>query len=189
MVLSLQKWRRLTDISDGSTPEKQTEQILAITPILPGQKPNQRNRIPKRSESYRSTTNEYNNENVNSQQTPKQQLSQAPEGDLIDFGQDEEPQTQNQNQRPSVMPPIPTDLRLAQTQNNGQKQKDLEKQLHSTSISPPPPTGALIDFQDDLKKDLPKQDDLKRHDTADSDDVFLDAEGWVSKWVLRIIKL
>jgi oxysterol-binding protein-related protein 8 len=158
--------------SDGSTPAKQTEQILAITPILKGQKPNQRNRIPRRSESYRSTYNETTS--TNDQSKPKQQPLPI-EGDLIDFGQNDEPQTQ----KPHYTSVMPSDLLLAQTQNNGQQQKDLEKTLRATSKSPPQ-KGTLIDFHEDMNKDLPKLDGstLKRQDTGSSSlDEFVDAEG------------
>jgi hypothetical protein len=62
--------------------------------------------------------------------------------------------------------------------NGGQQQKDLEQTLRSTSTSPPPNKGSLIDFHDDLKKDLPEVNKLKRQDTdTNSMDEFVDAEG------------
>lgn len=83
----------------------------------------------------------------------------------------------------------PSDLHLAQTLNGGQKQKELEEQLRNTSISPPPKGAALSNLERDLKQDLPnvknatvgekgkKAVGLKRVDTEDSDDEFMDAEG------------
>jgi hypothetical protein len=66
-----------------------------------------------------------------------------------------------------------------QTQNNGQQQKELEQTLRSTSTSPPPEKGVLIDFHEDLKSNLPgEQHKLKRQDTdTQSLDEFVDAEG------------
>jgi hypothetical protein len=84
--------------------------------------------------------------------------------DLIDFGQNEG----------SL---IPADLKAAQTENDGQKQKDLENTLKSTSTSSK--EGPLIDFQQDLKANLPEaeQHRLKRQDTdTNSLDEFVDAQ-------------
>lgn len=60
--------------------------------------------------------------------------------------------------------------------------------MRSTSVSPPPKTEALMNLERDLKRDLPsatsgkeaekkKVPSLKREDTEDSDDEFVDAEG------------
>jgi len=149
--------------SDGSTAQKQTEQILAVTPILRGQKSNERNIIPhRRAESYTST------------KSTEATRQKHPEADLIDFGQ-------NENSVP-LNPYAPKDLQVAQTQNNGQQQKDLEEILRSTSTEPKDGNqGSLIDFHDDMKKNLPVLDGenskLKRHDTdTQSLDEFVDAE-------------
>jgi hypothetical protein len=148
---------------DGATPQKQTEQILAVTPILRGQKSNERNIIPhRRAESYTST------------KSTEATRQKHPEADLIDFGQ-------NENSVPPN-PYAPKDLQAAQTQNNGQQQKDLEEILRSTSTEPKDGNqGSLIDFHDDMKKNLPVLDGenskLKRHDTdTQSLDEFVDAE-------------
>jgi hypothetical protein len=94
----------------------------------------------------------------------------AQEHDLIDFGQHDAPEVQQ--------PLIPADLHAAQTQNNGQQQKDLEQMLRSTSTSPPPNKESLIDFHDDLKRGLPDIHTLKRQDTdTQSVDEFVDAQG------------
>ena len=193
--------------SDGSTPAKQTEQILAITPILPGQKPTERNRIPKRSESLlsiRSKVHSVANENKDpsSEQAQPPTHPQEP-ADLIDFGQNNSTSAQapptltplqhqipNQNQeRPAPVQLAPTDLHLAQTLNGGQKQKDLEDELKNTSVSPPPKGDALTNLEKDLKQDLPSVGNadvkekkpaavsLKKENTDDSDDEFMDAEG------------
>jgi len=146
---------------DATTPQKQVEQILAVTPILKGQKANEKNPIPP---SRQQRTASYSSSTATSHTQPV-----AAQNDLIDFGQDENLPTQ---------PSIPADLKAAQTENNGQQQKDLERTLRETSNSPQPGThGGLIDFHDDLKKDLPVPDRaLKRQDTdSQSIDEFVDA--------------
>jgi len=163
---------------DGTTPQKQAEQILAVTPILRGQKSNEKNPIPPphtRSESYTSNHAAPASEN---------QQSQPSHGnDLIDFGQsDGTPSTNAATPIPAYQ--APADLQAAQTVNGGQQQKDLENTLRSTS-NERTNGGALIDFSDDLKRDLPTVDangkkyaPLKREDTdTQSLDEFVDAEG------------
>ncbi len=103
---------------------------------------------------------------------PQPQVPAQP-ADLIDFGQDNVPQVQQQHF-------VPADLLAAQIQNNGQQQKDLEHTLNSTSTPPNPErkTGSLIDYHEDLKKDLPAIAKLQRQDTdTQSVDEFVDAEG------------
>ena len=90
--------------------------------------------------------------------------------DLIDFGQsDGTPSTNAATPIPAYQ--APADLQAAQTVNGGQQQKDLENTLRSTS-NERTNGGALIDFSDDLKRDLPTVDangkkyaPLKREDT------------------------
>jgi hypothetical protein len=74
-------------------------------------------------------------------------------------------------------PIIPADLNAAQTHKNDQQQKDREQTLGSASQSLARNNGGtLIDFHEDLKKDLPST--LQRQDTdTQSLDEFLDAEG------------
>lgn len=153
-------WILNADIN-GTTPQQQTEQILAITPILRGQSSNEKNPIPPHHpQTYSAQPN---------QVAAPQPKHPAPQVDLIDFGQHD-----GQTQQPL----IPADLKAAQTLNGGQQQKDLEQTLRSTSTSPPPNEGSLIDFHDDLKKDLPEVNTLKRQDTdTKSMDEFVDAEG------------
>ncbi|KAJ2970468.1 hypothetical protein NUW58_g9687 [Xylaria curta] len=85
-------------------------------------------------------------------------------GDLIDFGQNDdplpaktEPSTKAQNHRPSA---------------------DITNLLESTGQKA---NGPLLDFTEDLKKDLPDKakepPGMKRADTEDSNDAFFDAEG------------
>ncbi|PVH88320.1 hypothetical protein DL98DRAFT_509032 [Cadophora sp. DSE1049] len=164
---------------DGSTPQKQAEQILAVTPILRGQKSNEKNPIPPphtRSESFTST-------HAASASSENQPPQPSHTNDLIDFGQsDGTPSTNAATPIPAYQ--APADLQAAQTVNGGQQQKDLEKTLRSTSKERTN-GGALIDFSDDLKRDLPTVDangkklaPLKREDTdTQSLDEFVDAEG------------
>ncbi|EKD15566.1 oxysterol-binding protein [Drepanopeziza brunnea f. sp. 'multigermtubi' MB_m1] len=169
---------------DGTTPEQQTEQILAITPILQGQKSNEKNPIPlshQRSESYTSPHTEVPAAVVApvpalSENEPlKAAPAAAPfSNDLIDIHQGGPAETQQTSYQ------VPADLYAAQTLNNGQQQKDLENLLRSTS-SPKPSEGPLLNFHDDLKMDLPSASGgkaiLKREATDGSIDEFADAQG------------
>lgn len=151
---------------DGTTPQKQTEQILAITPILRGQSSTEKNPIPRRTASYSSTTASTN---------PNPSQPRAAETDLIDFGQI------NGSSENAAPVQIPVDLHAAQTQNRGQQPKDLEQTLQNTRTERNT-QGSLIDFHDDLKENLPaivgQGVALKRHDTDTSDmEEFVDAEG------------
>jgi hypothetical protein len=152
--------------SDGSTPKRQTAQILAVTPILRGQSSTEKNPIPPphtRSESSTIIPKA-------AASHPPPQQPPAAENGLIDFGQNDGPAPSH----------IPVDLHASQT-NNGQQQRDLEQTLRATSRERNQ-GGSLIDFHDDLKRDLPGADGhveaLKRRDTETSDvDEFVDAEG------------
>jgi len=163
---------------DGKTAKEQVEQILAVTPILPGQKSNEKNPIPPQHSTATS-------------QTPSHlpaAASSAAENDLNDVGQKEIRQTKTS--QPSQLPRLPTDLQTAQTQNNGKQQTDLESTLRATSTNEGS-QGPLLDFHNELKKDLPgvggsadteneKENELsklKRQDTETSVDEFVDAEG------------
>ncbi|KAG0651034.1 Oxysterol-binding protein [Hyphodiscus hymeniophilus] len=160
-------WILNADIN-GTTAQEQTEQILAITPILSGQRPTEKNPIPPHHQPLPSQENQ-----VPAPAAAPQSQAPAQQADLVDFGQVDGSTVQQQ-------PFIPADLHAAQTQNNGQRQKELERTLHSTSTPPNPErkTGSLIDFHDDLKKDLPNITQLKRQDTdTQSLDEFVDAEG------------
>lgn len=139
---------------------------MAVTPIVQGQSRTEKNPIPPphyRTESYTSTTSP----TIATHEQPP-----AAGNDLIDFGQDED----------NVPSHIPADLHAAQTLNNGQQQKDLEKTLRETSTERKTQGDSLIDFHQDLKKDLPSLEGqggaLRRHDTDTSSlDEFVDAEG------------
>ncbi|TVY47001.1 Oxysterol-binding protein-like protein [Lachnellula occidentalis] len=149
---------------DGATPEKQVEQILAVTPILRGQKSNEKNPIPKRNPSIIST----NTPSKAAPAPPAALPAPAPTGagDLVDFGQNETPA------QPQIA--IPADLKAAQTENGGQQQKELESTLSQTSTSHAIGKGSegLLDFHD-MKATLP----LQRGDTdSHSVDEYHDAK-------------
>lgn len=75
---------------------------------------------------------------------------------------------------------MPTDLHLAQTENGGQRQRELEQKLEDTSITPPK-GAALTQLEQDLQRDRAakaKQASLGKQDSKDdSDDEFVDAQG------------
>ena len=83
-------YRKLIDSSDGKTSEEKVQQILAITPILPGQKKSQppASNAPAQSQP---------------RQPPPQQVQQQHDS-LIDFGDDHPPVPQQQQQTGSPQP-------------------------------------------------------------------------------------
>ncbi|KAL1855869.1 hypothetical protein VTK73DRAFT_8454 [Phialemonium thermophilum] len=137
---------------DGSSPQKQEEQIMAIYPIVKGQKANSRNIIPPRGSS-------------SGQQPTSKPAPDDSHNDLIDFGQHDKPAPGGQDaeaaQQAKPNPDTPRDKGEAEVQ----------RMLHATGS--PAPEGPLIDFHEDLKKDLPR--DLRREDTGSSRDEFVDA--------------
>ncbi|KAH8657631.1 hypothetical protein BGZ60DRAFT_135351 [Tricladium varicosporioides] len=169
---------------DGSTPQKQVEQILAIAPIIRGQKHNEKNPIPPphtRSASYASThsvtashaSHSSNHASHAVQAPPHPHPESVAENDLIDFGQNDGAAAH------SAQPVIPADPHAVQTHNNDQQQKHIEKQLQETGQTR---EGSLIDFHD-MKESLPTTNHiskvpLKRQDTdTQSLDEFVDAQG------------
>ncbi|CZT42728.1 probable putative oxysterol-binding protein OSBP [Rhynchosporium secalis] len=175
----------------------QAEQILAVTPILQGQRSTEKNPIPPQH-----THKEPSTAIQASAPAPAPVLTAIPSAenerpqsnpsdDFVNFDkEDGTPSNINTNNTASTnaTPSIPVyhapaDLEAAQTFNNGQQQKDLENTLRSTSTERV--SGSrLIDFSGDLKRDLPTVDasvkktpaTLKKQDT-DSLDGFVDAEG------------
>lgn len=114
----------LMSCSDSSaSPKKQTEQVLAIYPIVAGQPMTRRPSIPTQVSSPKSVKKSAN------------QVVEKPreEDSLIDFGNDEA-------STPAVKSP-----------------DEIEKMLTATGK---PADGPLIDFAQDLKKDLPADGDL-----------------------------
>ena len=128
---------------------------MAVAPILRGQKLTEKNIIPP----LRHSSEQHSPFSV---ATTAKSHPSTEENDLIDFGQNEGPAAH-----------FPADLKAAQTDNNGQQEKDLEHTLRSAGISLPRPTDALIDFHEDLKRNIPV---LKRESTDGSIDEFVDAE-------------
>src|SRR6476469_9994056 len=127
--------------SDGATPEEQAKQILAVAAILPGQQSAETNRIPpmQSRESHDGRP-----------PTTTDTQPQTTENDLIDFG------STNSTTTTAIPSHFPSNLKLAQTQNNGQQQRELEQTLKSTSTSPPPGNQkSIIDFHGDVKGDVP----------------------------------
>lgn len=167
ILCSQQERSKVNYSSDGSTPQKQTEQILAVTPIIPGQNFQEKHPIPP----PRNRTASYNSINAPEVQQPSQPAPAA-QHDLIDFGQDD-----RSTGIPPAPPSGPADLYAAQTQNGGQRQKDLEEKLKSTSTTSVNNTDSLIDFHQDLKKDLPNAALLRQDTDTNSVDEFVDAQG------------
>ncbi|KAJ8070458.1 hypothetical protein OCU04_000832 [Sclerotinia nivalis] len=162
---------------DGASPQEQAEQILAVYPILPGQQSTEKNRIPPQHHQHTEQANPIPAP-VPVATTPVSLLPQEKDKEnLIDLGNDSPATAHYQH--------VPADLHAAQTQNNGQQQKDLERTLQSTSTVQGQNQSPLIDFHDDLRKDLPTATDtqgtatstLYRQDTdTHSIDEFVDAE-------------
>lgn len=139
----------LTPSSDGSTPAEQTEQILAIYPILQGQKAPATNVIPAHKPSV-----------------AKAPVAEPQDGgnDLIDFG--DAPSTDAAAPAPAVQPPNAAPV-AGQEAHGGSK--DIQSMLNKTGTQPD--QGPLMDFTTDLKKEVPQ---LKRAET--SEDSFHDAQ-------------
>jgi oxysterol-binding protein-related protein 8 len=129
--------------SDGDTPEKQAEQIMAIYPILPGQVSKERDIPPPHSH------------------TAEKASSDDKGGDLIDFGQSDDPAPAQ-----PVGQPV------------GQSSSDIPNLLEATGQKV---DGPLVDFTGDLKKDLPADKakappGVTRAESGESNDDFFDAE-------------
>ncbi|KAI5867071.1 Oxysterol-binding protein [Durotheca rogersii] len=136
---------------DGPTPHKQAEQIMAIYPILPGQVTSDFNMIPHSPSA--------------SHPHPAQDLPlSGSQGDLIDFGQNED----------TVAGAEP------QAKSNGNASTDTSSALQPTSHGQE--SNSLIDFTSDMKKSLPPTQlrpspEIRRGETAESRERFFDAEG------------
>jgi hypothetical protein len=137
---------------DGSTPEKQAAQIMAIYPIVKGQKFSKENMIPPRA-------------------SPSGQSTQSKEpasdgGDLIDFGDDGSPYDTPQSSEQSLgeKPPL---------EPSHKSTSEIQKMLASTGTGNK--EGPLIDFHNDMEKSLPSS--VKRADSEnESQDEFVDAQ-------------
>ncbi|KAM7202170.1 hypothetical protein V8F33_002887 [Rhypophila sp. PSN 637] len=147
---------------DGHTPEKQTTQILAIYPILQGQQHNKRISIPPRASISGLSTHSVNTPAATSEPAacePSAPKAAAPEADLIDFGQ---------NDSKPVGPEPPLDAAHKST-------TEIQEMLSATGTKPEN-KGSLIDFHEDMRNNLPAGG-VKRHDTSESNDEFVDALG------------
>lgn len=124
------EWIIDATVDHSADPEKQVEQILAIYPIVDGQKSTLANSdfddSPVKTAHY-----------VAENHPPA--TSNPPQDDLIDFGQDEAPT------------PTPA-AAAAKNSEPVQKMDEIEELLASTGK---PAQGPLIDFTKGMKKDLP----------------------------------
>ncbi|KAK7742170.1 Oxysterol-binding protein OBPa [Diatrype stigma] len=122
---------------DGTTPEKVTEQVLKIYPIVPGQKVSERNFIPPRISAGNPLT------------AGKPATDDKP-ADLIDFGEDKvsEPAATSPQQQPQ--PQSATD----NTTTAKKSSQDISAMLQATGKDATG-EGPLIDFAGDMKQDLP----------------------------------
>ncbi|KAK7924357.1 hypothetical protein PG985_006411 [Apiospora marii] len=114
---------------DGATPAKQAEQVMAIYPVVAGQKPSQLNMIPPRasSDQLSRTVSTQNN-------------------DLINVGQSHE----------SPSSPVLTKDPVAETiavKHDSKNSTDIQELLEGTGQKA---DGPLIDFAGDLKQELPR---------------------------------
>ncbi|KAK3328852.1 hypothetical protein B0H66DRAFT_539538 [Apodospora peruviana] len=140
---------------DGTTPEKQAEQIMAIYPVVKGQVYNRRISIPPRARSSFSGSS--------SQPTTAHSENSGGGGDLIDFGQNDaaapSPAAVEENPPLDATHKSTTEIQTMLSATGGK--------VHD---------GPLIDFHQDMQKNLPSTS-LKRADTSESNDEFVDAQG------------
>lgn len=109
---------------------------MAFYPIVDGQKPKAENAIPPRNAEPSHVQPTTSDESSKAPPPKAPAATEPPQDDLIDFGQDEEPKHEQ-----------------AEKQEQPEKQQsEIEKMLSSTGK---PPAGPLLDFTQDLKKDLP----------------------------------
>lgn len=146
---------------------------MALAPILPGQKrknsiPPSHHRVPSIASTASPETSQILPPKSPDVPATIPEASSVPppheENGLINFGQNDSAATPAQTQ--PAQPVLPADLHLAQTQNNGQQQKELERTLRSTSKSPDSSQGGLVDFHSDLKKALPLAENKKSESTS-----------------------
>ncbi|KAH6648313.1 Oxysterol-binding protein [Truncatella angustata] len=152
---------------DGHTPQAITEQIMAIYPVIPGQKLSERNAIPPQ---HRNTA-------------PAPQV--APEdaqANLIDFESSEAPAPAVAPTPASAPAPVPAEApAVAAAAQNHPSQDSTEIRQMLSSTGHPTTGGPLIDFTGDVKNALPtttqptQPSHLRRTETEDSNDAFFDA--------------
>ncbi|KAK0618466.1 hypothetical protein B0T17DRAFT_538004 [Bombardia bombarda] len=162
---------------DGTTPERQTAQILAIYPIIAGQKIERRISIPRRGNSLTRPS---------SQATPAIPTPTPSNNgdDLIDFGQADAQPKVVQKQEEEVSKPAVSEEERPALDAAHKSTAEIQTMLAATGARAS--EGPLIDFQQDLKKDLPPAtatatatatSGLRRSGTDDSNDEFVDAQG------------
>lgn len=133
---------------------------MAIYPIIPGQKPSERNVIPPHAPTEHPTS-------------ASKPATEKASNDLIDFGPSE-------GSAPAAAPvPAENPAVAAAAQNHSSNSSTEIRQLLANT-GQKAPDGPLIDFTTDMKHDLPKtqpaQAPLKRSETEESNDQFFDAE-------------
>jgi hypothetical protein len=122
----------LTKFRDhAAPPNKQADQIMAIYPVVKGQKPSQQNVIPPHSPSAKPA-----------ETATAQPVENHIDDNLIDFGDTPAPAKPEQPakpQQPALVEEVP-------------KESEIKNLLSSTGKQA---NGPLLDFTNDLKKDLP----------------------------------
>ncbi|KFA61448.1 hypothetical protein S40285_03404 [Stachybotrys chlorohalonatus IBT 40285] len=125
------EWIINAHIDHAATPEAQTQQVLAIYPIIPGQKPNPDNAIPPSRKSSKITATAPEKAAA---PPPASAPAPAPQAgaqdDLIDFGQNDAP-------APEPSPKKPDEIETLLSSTGKQAQ------------------GPLMDFTQDVKNNLP----------------------------------
>ncbi|KAL6356432.1 hypothetical protein LRP88_10028 [Fusarium phalaenopsidis] len=122
-------WNGSSTPSDHTlSPDKQAEQIMAIYPIVKGQKPDQRHMIPPHSPSAKP---------IKTHETKP--VENHIDDNLIDFDDTPAPAAAPVPAKPAPAEPVT-------------KQSEIQTLLTSTGK---PADGPLIDFTNDLKKELP----------------------------------
>ncbi|KPM44690.1 Oxysterol-binding protein-like protein OBPalpha [Neonectria ditissima] len=147
------EWVINATIDHAATPEKQAEQIMAIYPIVKGQKPDQRHVIPPHSPTAvvdkqlghfddlvdigKPNVEQAKAEPVYKQSEQVQLRNEKPQENLIDF-----------DDRPAPQPAQPA-------QHETPKPTPSEAEIHNMLKSTGKPAdGPLIDFHTDLKTEL-----------------------------------
>ncbi|KAH7170607.1 hypothetical protein EDB81DRAFT_837365 [Dactylonectria macrodidyma] len=145
------EWVINATIDSSATPDKQAEQVMAIFPIVKGQKPNPRHVIPPHNASVVVDKQLEHADDQVAIDTPKETKAEEtkteevklqnekPEDNLIDFDTIPASQPAQSPTKPEAVKPTPS-------------QVEIQNMLNSTGK---PADGPLIDFATDLEKDLP----------------------------------
>ncbi|WZH44475.1 Putative oxysterol-binding protein [Fusarium acuminatum] len=125
------EWVINAHVDHAAPPNKQADQIMAIYPVVKGQKPSQQNVIPPHSPSAKPA-----------ETATAQPVENHIDDNLIDFGDTPAPAKPEQPakpQQPALVEEVP-------------KESEIKNLLSSTGKQA---NGPLLDFTNDLKKDLP----------------------------------